>query len=415
MTIYKALIPHYVMEFKCIGPQCERNCCAQGWKTDVDKDHFLKYKKIVNREWKDKFQKYVKRNRQNVEKQFENLFYAKIHLDEKGKCSFLSENMLCTIQSEIGCEYLCRTCSMYPREFINVDGVLQCALTTACPEAARKMLLNKDAMQFDFIDTYEYDWDFNCIVHTNKNLKFNGALKYFYEIRNFIIDVLQLKNYSLDKRLAILAVFVRELEKLIKNLNIDTIPELLQNTVSKINNGEIDNIINSIVVPSQVQLADLNEIIQYNFTFVHQKQYMMYVSEFLTGISYSKDVLFEVIEKNYVNSYDEYLKPFLNEYGYILENYMVNDAFKNVIPFGETISSNVFEEFYNFVLKYSIIKMLLTGIGAYRKGITPEHVIDLISVFTISVDHSKVYMVEALKKLRNKGLLNLEGLIYLLK
>ena len=47
--IIKLLHPSYLDEFKCIGGECEDNCCV-GWDVDIDKITFKQYSEIDDNE-----------------------------------------------------------------------------------------------------------------------------------------------------------------------------------------------------------------------------------------------------------------------------------------------------------------------------------------------------------------------------
>ena len=63
-------------------------------------------------------------------------------------CPFLAEGW-CSIQKNLGEQYLSIMCSQYPRVMNMVDDVLQRSLDLSCPEAARVMLLDPNPMEFD--------------------------------------------------------------------------------------------------------------------------------------------------------------------------------------------------------------------------------------------------------------------------
>lgn len=139
----QTLYPNYLAEFQCIGANCEDTCCA-GWTVLVDKKTYQKYMNVKEPHMKAKLKENVKRDRSRGSE----AAYAKIKMDEKGACTFLEEDQLCGIYKELGEDYLCNTCTVYPRNLQNVMGVVEKSLTPSCPEAARLMLLNRGVMQF---------------------------------------------------------------------------------------------------------------------------------------------------------------------------------------------------------------------------------------------------------------------------
>ena len=142
------LIPEYLEDFGCIGGACEDTCCA-GWNITVDKKTYQNYRKVKHPEISEKLQRYVKRNR----KQQDDSSYAKLLLDENKNCHMMLEDGLCGIHKELGEQFLCNTCAMYPRQFTQVGSFIEKSLTLSCPEAARVVLLREDGL--GFIETEE--------------------------------------------------------------------------------------------------------------------------------------------------------------------------------------------------------------------------------------------------------------------
>lgn len=111
-----ALMPQYVRQFSCIGSECEDTCC-QGWRVNIDEETYKKYQRVRDLELKPLLKQGIGRVRSNANAQN----YGKIKMNSKGKCPFLSENKLCSIQLKLGADYLSDTCKFYPRVFNRVN------------------------------------------------------------------------------------------------------------------------------------------------------------------------------------------------------------------------------------------------------------------------------------------------------
>ena len=109
--------PKYYGEFKCIGSECTANCCY-GWKIEWTKDEVDKVKNAPNcsAELKEKIENCFVPDANKDENAF------LIYFDERGSCPCVTEEGLCSVQKELGAEYLSLTCTIYPRynSFINV-------------------------------------------------------------------------------------------------------------------------------------------------------------------------------------------------------------------------------------------------------------------------------------------------------
>ncbi len=381
-------IPQYVRKFKCIGPTCEDSCCV-GWRVDIDHETYKKYQKIRDEELTPHFNKFISRNRASYkgEKNF-----AKVKLIEGEKCPFLDKEMLCRIQMRRGEEYLSDVCTTYPRGTNMVNGVLERSLSVSCPEAARLALLNCDPMEFE--DMEEPRSIRNIVKATIKtdDLKQNNKpLKYLSEFRDFTISVLQNRSYTLSERMIILGMFFQSIEQMIQDKKISDIPGRIVSYRNIINEGSLRESLSTIPVLYAMQMELLKEMADKRyFMGVTNKRYLECFSEFLIGVQYTAESKVEEIGQRYHEASEVYYEPFMNEHEYILENYLVNHAFKNLFPSSE--EKSLFDSYMKLVLHYTLIKMHLIGMAGYHKGMTEELVIKLIQSFAKTVEHNEAYM-----------------------
>ena len=85
--IIKLLHPSYLDEFKCIGGECEDNCCV-GWDVDIDKITFKQYSEIDDNEIKVVIKDNVFENKNCTN---ENADYGKVKLNKEKRCPFLND------------------------------------------------------------------------------------------------------------------------------------------------------------------------------------------------------------------------------------------------------------------------------------------------------------------------------------
>lgn len=193
----------YFDKFECIGDKCEDHCC-KNWNIDIDKKTYMKYKKLQQSEFKNKLVNSIGRNRQSKS----DYNYAKIKL-VNGMCSMLSKDGLCDVYSNIGPQNMCYTCKVYPRYYNQVDSVLESSLTLSCIEVARNILLRENPIEFN-LDIKEIDEvriDKGIVTIETKKLR----KKYFNDIRIFCIGLIQNRKYSIEERLVILGLFIKNL------------------------------------------------------------------------------------------------------------------------------------------------------------------------------------------------------------
>jgi len=118
--------PHYYDAFCCSADKCPDTCCA-GWQIMIDDDSLNRYSQLKGG--------FGSRIANSIDWQ-EGCF-----LQYKGRCALLNQENLCDMVTELGEEYLCETCSRYPRHIEEFEGLREMSLSLSCPVAA-KMILN---------------------------------------------------------------------------------------------------------------------------------------------------------------------------------------------------------------------------------------------------------------------------------
>ncbi|ENQ3080579.1 flagellin lysine-N-methylase [Bacillus cereus] len=380
------LVPQYMQQFSCIGSECEDSCCI-GWRVTVDEDTYKKYKKSRDLELKPLFKNKVSRQRSNPSSSS----YAKIKMEDGGRCSFLSEENLCKVQLKLGEEYLSNTCTVYPRSINSINGVIEKSATMSCPEAVRLALLNPNG-----IDFAEIEEPANTPGSIVKQLKTDGPKmdnnpkKYFWELRIFSIQVIQDRSYTLAERLIILGMFYQKVQKQIDQDDVHGIPNVIANFTNWMSNQGMKESLDKIPTQLAVQMELCKELVDYRAsTAITSQRYLDCLTEMLKGIQYTKEASVEEITEHYKKAYEEFYEPFMTEHEYILENYLVNYVFKNLFPLGH---KTIFDDYVMLVIHYSMIKLHLIGMAGFHKELTTDLVIKLIQSFAKSVEHNVFYL-----------------------
>lgn len=393
------LTPQYFRKFKCIGSDCEDSCCI-GWRVNIDKETYRKYRSVQNNELRPLLDKYVTRERKNGG---DLLNYAKIKMtDVDAICPFLNDKKLCRIQLEYGEGYLSKVCATYPRSANRVDNTIEMVTSLSCPAAAKLALLNTEIMEFDeYEDIPNASLIGSCAFNTQDKQFTNKPQRYFWDIRVFTIDILQNRKYFMWERLIILGLFIEKLNKCINENKIDDIPDIIHSYNNMIEEGTFKRALDSIPADCTVQLQLIKDIIDIRVNRgVLNKIYLECYEEFLKGINYTGKATNEEIINNYEKAFEEYYKPYMDNHEYILENYLVNYVFARLFPFTD---ESIFDAYMMLVLHYAIIKVHLIGMAGYNKGLNEDSVIKLISTFTKVVDHNTVFLKDIARQLNEKN------------
>lgn len=378
------LIPEYFSEFQCIGGDCEDTCCA-GWNIIVDKKTYQAYRKVRNSELVEKLKHNVKRNR----KSSNDSDYAQIILNENRKCSMLLEDGLCGIHKELGEKYLCNTCAVYPRHITQVGQVVEKSLTLSCPEAARVALLREEGIGFVETEEPENARGFlNGLIDLEKN-------PYFWELRIFIIKLMQNRQQSVEIRLIILGLFLQKIEQLNQNELEESLYDIMDDYLSRLENESFIGSLENLQKNLNFQISLIREIIRARVNSkVTSPKYVDIITDVLEGLELEdkeieENIDIEQTKAKYEEAYLQYYEPFFKNKEYILENYIVNYIFKNLFPYDY---KTYFESYMMLVTHFTLIKLHIIGVAAKRKEVTEGGVLECIQQLAKVIEHDPLFL-----------------------
>ncbi|MFJ7950817.1 flagellin lysine-N-methylase [Lysinibacillus sp. NPDC096418] len=401
------LIPEYLSDFSCIGGACEDTCCA-GWNVTIDKKTYQDYRKVKHPEMAGRLQKYAKRNRKSNDESN----YAKFILDENKNCNMILEDGLCSIHKELGEEFLCNTCAIYPRNLTQVGDVTEKSLTLSCPEAARVVLLREEGL--GFIETEEPK---NTRGLMNKVL---GLEKYphFWDLRIFTIQLMQNRRHSIEIRLIILGLFIQKIEQLKPSELEQELPVIMQDYLSRLDNQEFIASLKQIKGNLNFQLNLAKELIRYRISNGGvSKKYIGVFQSFIEGLGFEENIVNELqaMEESilkYKESYCNFYKPFMQDQEYMLENYIVNYVFKNLFPYDY---NSLFESYVMLVIHFNLIKLHIVGIAAKEQKLTKEMVVNCVQQLAKEIEHNTVYLKGVREGMESSGYTTMGHMFVLIK
>ncbi|MFP7357194.1 flagellin lysine-N-methylase [Kurthia gibsonii] len=388
------LKPSYYDQFACIGGACEDTCCA-GWRIDIDKKSYQKYKNEKNPAIKDALKKNIQRNRQGQN----DLQYGKFKLDADGKCTMLDEENLCTIQKTLGEKALCHTCTIYPRQNIQINQTIEKSLDTSCPEAARLILLNKEGI--DFIED-------EAIQHTSymeQIKKTEIEYQYFWDNRIFFISALQHRKHSIETRLLVIGLYINKIENL-------SIKERMKQS-SYLSTHYLD-LLDKLEEDELLATFQTYPLIQTKLAHYFLKEFntdSAYFKEIATSAFNSIDLLEDIIAfSEFINTYK---KDYQNnsDIQIILENYLVNLVFTKY--FESEAKTNI--HFFSYlVIHFSLLRLLIIG-NINHIDMNSQSLVKIVQKFTKACSHSSIYFDEAVNILSEKEFSIASQAIHLLK
>jgi len=417
----KRLQPRSYHAFRCIGADCEDTCCV-GWVVNVDKPTYETYQRCDDPELGPRLRELVSIN--TVNSSDDN--YARITLSSPS-CPFLAEG-LCSIQKQLGEEYLSVMCSAYPRVMNVVDDVLQRSLDLSCPEAARLVLLGPSPMEFDEEEGPPRDPRLGLlsVLHTWKG-KSDKPYLYFREIRCFVIWLLQYRAYPLWKRLVLLGSFCDQLQEMATAGRHSQTAEFLEVYRDAIQRNLFDQALTSHVAEPAKQLELVLELIVgrigSDFT---PPRFLVCYQDFMHGMEWTAESSMDDIGRRYAAAHAQYYAPFLAQHGYMLEHYLVSSVHRTLFPLGAQESSrglsvgqaaqSIREQCMLLLIHYAIIQTVLIGRASlYKTQFSTTHAVQAIQSFAKTFEHSVPFPQRTFKTLADKGIQTCASLAILLR
>lgn len=404
----KKVYPSYFEEFKCIGGSCSDSCCI-GWNIDIDKITFKKYFKVQDQEMKKMFQKNVQNNERCIS---DDVDYGVVKLKKDKRCPFLDEENYCVIHSNLGEDYLSNVCTCFPRVTNKIDETYEMSLDVACPEAARLILIREEGINFISKEESLGKHIISAQIDTKLKAVQRTPLKYFKEVRDFCIDIIQNREFNLNERLYILGDFISKIEDVIdKDLN-DITKFIKAYNMRRAAKNFINDDINSLLGNS-----NMNYIIQMNFFMkmlkilkvdkeVESNTFKKYTADILKGFNIENE---ENVSKNsefYIKAFEGYNESSMSKYSYIFENYIVNFIYNNTFPFNEVMS--FFDSYIMLLIRFSFIRFYLVGLYLNDSNESPEKLAEFIQVFSKTIEHHRSYLIDSLAYIKRNEFDNME-------
>ena len=351
--------PQYVSKFKCDGSKCDAHCCQECWNIFIDEETYEQYARL---------------DPQKI------LPHLKFHSDkgeyfidfgDKKYCPFLNEKKLCSLQLARGENFLSKTCATYPRITNHFGYFLERSLILSCPVAAEMILLEREPMQFEFVEVPEkiHSLDgklFLQVIEATDELK-----AHVIEIQAAMISILQERTLSIDQRLIVLGFFVDRLAEIFSPFDEDALTKLIAAYESKKFLAE--------QVPLMLKSVSFDE-----------KKFVGLMQNLLEKIFNDKLVSNEKILGTIKDAFPRVSekKFFIAEHSSFFENFLVNELFLSVFPW--KFEGSMAKNFSAFVAEYKLFELIIFSVAL--KGFDSEkNFVDTAGWFTTRFDHSKEF------------------------
>ena len=388
-----ALIPQYVSRFKCIGSECEDTCCAN-WRVTIDKKTFYAYRQTTHPKMVELFAKNIKRQRSKSG----DGNYARIELNaDTQECPMMAER-LCAVQKNMDESYLSDTCFTYPRYSRNFSGQYEQALTLSCPEAARQALLAADA--FDFV---QGSVTVRPALMSEIKPTHGLSLELMNDVRIFCLQLVRTEGLELWQKLGVLGVFCESLTSTLANGGHAAVPELLNDFIKMVEQGLVLDALAELRPNHEIQarvFALLWQEKNHGTTSALQKTVLNAIAKGLGGDPETGQVTAEKLIASYVYGITR-LPDALRSAPHLLENYILNEMFRDLFPFA---SKTPYEHFLQLISRFGLLRLMLAA-QCNTDGPLPDAAV-LVStthVFCRRFQHDAGFAVRVNQALKNSG------------
>lgn len=383
------LIPEYFTEFKCKTGECRFSCC-EGWQVTLSVDDYFKLSSAeCSKELREKIDRGVK-----VFLHPTPSAYAYIQHDYEGNCPMRLPDGRCAIHAEIGEYALAKVCKLYPRG-IRKEPWLECSCANSC-EATLELLFSKD----EPIRFIKKALDLEIPVGTERTVIFDTQGKE-WEIRSWLINILQDREYSLTVRLATLGLALRDLKDVLDSKDVGKINALIEKPYdvrpsdlsfqfsSKRSDGDAITL-----AVDKTHLAFGLSVMRKLLTLIDEKSdsVRFYGEKALSFFGGGEDCF---------NKYEQAKFEFENKipkWEIWFEHMLVNHVFFEQFPFQDR-PEGPWEEFVAICSVYALLRFL--GIGWMANKSEPSDFVDMSAAVFRLVDHTSFdrYSARVLKDL----------------
>lgn len=380
--IFNCFEPEYIQNFSCDGGKCAAKCC-KGFQIDIDRIALEKYRMLQDLD---------------VRKEIlDNLFWNqetqtyRMKLDENFSCPMICENSLCFIQKKLGEDFLADSCAVFPRRTFVIGNTITRTLSLFCPVAAKLALI--DSKPLKFRDVSLKTSRSSAFLH--QSISDMPARKFLLPLEKIAIEILQNKNFSLNKRLTILGIMLSMIDRQLKNLSEEMVEEFekefrTEDFFSRMEkNFSILNFDKKAFIQIMFQLMEKlfgTAIIYYSTEQRNFAKYVPLAFGMTEKISKPAYEILRLYDENFA-AYEKFVKK---PYPQLMENYLVHNFIAGLYPC--RVQGSLMQNYFLFATLYKFFEFgLICMAGVERENLTLEDILEFAGRFSHRLDHGNKF------------------------
>lgn len=372
------LAPKYAQEFMCTGPQCPDNCCQENWTINIDPATFQFYK--LHPELSKLMQPYLRVNH-DLATQQETPAFLKQNA-KTGGCDLQEANGLCKVHKKFGINALSSTCAVYPRSYHPLAGDQLLVMTESCPEIARKLIEDPDALELDLAPLEVWD---RYIM--KDQTEFNSDYQRRFQLLQGLLTLLRYRDISFEMRLFVATLLIQRAEKLLEEGDASelSMPDLLNLFADLVNQGYFEK---QVLLLKETPAGGLPLVILENLLGMQIKQNRFHqeIGKLLLGLNIQAKTdihtrKLDQLEQARLN----YLAPLEASHPWMMENIFVNWLMLTLFPIKK---KRISDGWLDLTTRYLLLRTLFSGIGAYQKQLTAKDAARITYLFGRNISSS---------------------------
>lgn len=386
--------PRYFEKFSCIADKCPVSCC-HNWRIDWKKEE---YERLLYSGCSEELLDKAKCSFTKFE-ETENMYNIK--LKEDGVCPFENESGLCSIQKELGHEYLSGVCQIYPRNLIRHENKLLRSCSPSCPAVIELLFSDPRSMEIEISPARNITSDTPItICDTQKDIDKYPKLFFRVELFNFFFEILSNKKRSIESSLILCALAMKKISDIAETNKVVEIPKIISELRPQLFNKATEKSVEEIKPNYNIKLKAANNTI------------VKFFGDNLTAIDLSP--LYDengISEEKYLDGLKKFNEAFGGDYAY--RNLILNAFMDLEMPlFNKELT--IFENYSFFVSICSVYRFVSAVIGLTSENIK-EDFIYRISHFSRTVRHNATTIKSVVEDLKSIGFTSAAHLAIIIK
>ena len=392
----RARQPKYFDRFRCIGADCEDTCCA-GWGVVVDQETYEKYQslpahRIANKPLSSLVEINPARSSAGD--------FANFRMED-ARCPALNEGW-CAIQQTLGEPYIPNLCSKYPRVLNVIGGAVERSLHLSCPEAARLVLDDPEAMVLgERMEERppERAGGFNFIADDPDDC--------LYQVRTLLIEWIRERSRPLWQRIVSLGFAIDRLAE----ADMACAATVLEDFLGSLKRGSFDDALAALKANAEFQLETVLDLVVIRLgTDYTPPRFVECYTDFMRGLRWTPEASMEELAARYSLASERYFMPFVRAHEHVLENYLANYIFRTVFPYRSKLPDETFaidsskesmrRALVLLAVHYAIVRTMLIGMAAlYKNNMNVDHAVKLLQSHSKAFLHSSSFDAAAIEYL----------------